>query len=123
MAAAMVNPAPPEARPILPRPRLVVVPPAPVVRRRRAVAVLVLVAVIVLASLAIGRVAAVLGGAPASVPGHRVGPFSYVVQPGDTLWAIARRLQPEGDVRPLVGALSDSNGGAELQVGQRLTIP
>ena len=79
--------------------------------------------VIVLASLAIGQVAAVLGGAPASVPGHRVGPVTYVVQPGDTLWAIARRLQPDGDVRPLVGALSDTNGGGELQVGQRLTIP
>ena len=123
MAAAMVNPAPHDARPILPRPRLVVVPPAPVVRRRRAVAAVVLLAVIVLASLAVGRVAAVLGGAPASVPGHRVGPTVYVVQPGDTVWAIARRLQPEGDVRPLVSALTGANGGADLQVGQRLTVP
>ena len=123
MAAAMANPALPEARPILPRPRLVVVPPAPVVRRRRVVAALVLLAVVVLASLAVSRVATVLGGAPASVPGHRVGPVAYVVQPGDTLWGIARRLQPEGDVRSLVGALSEANGGADLQVGERLTLP
>jgi Tfp pilus assembly protein FimV len=127
MAAAMVNPAfnpaPPEARPTLPRPRLVVVPPAPVVRRRRVVAALVLVAVVVLASLAFSRVATVLGGAPASVPGHRVGPVAYVVQPGDTLWDIARRLQPDGDVRALVGALADANGGTDLRVGQQLAIP
>ena len=123
MAAAMANPAPHEARPILPRPRLVVVPPAPVVRRRRVVAAAGLLAAIVLAMLVVSRVAMVLGGAPASVPGHRVGLVAYVVQPGDTLWAIARRLQPEGDVRPLVGALNEANGGAELQVGQRLAIP
>ena len=47
----------------------------------------------------------------------------YVVQPGDTLWSIARRLQPEGDVRPLVDQLVDLNGGADLAVGQRLPIP
>jgi hypothetical protein len=45
-----------------------------------------------------------------------------VVQPGDTLWSIARRLQPEGDVRPLVDALADRNGGAGVQAGQRLWL-
>jgi LysM repeat protein len=48
---------------------------------------------------------------------------TYVVQPGDTLWSIARRLQPEGDVRPLVDQLVDLNGGTDLAVGQRLPIP
>ncbi len=131
MAAAMVNPvvhpaadpAPPEARPNLPRPRLVVVPPAPVVRRRRVVAAVMLLAVVVLASLAVSQVATVLGGAPASVPEHRVGPVAYVVQPGDTLWDIARRIQPDGDVRALVGTLAEANGGTDLQVGQQLVVP
>ena len=48
----------------------------------------------------------------------------YTVQPGDTLWSIARSLQPEGDVRPLVHGLQDVNGGgAGLSVGQVLMVP
>jgi nucleoid-associated protein YgaU len=47
----------------------------------------------------------------------------YVVQPGDTLWEIARALQPEGDVRPLVGRIADQRGGAPLQVGERIALP
>ncbi|MEJ5255225.1 MAG: LysM peptidoglycan-binding domain-containing protein [Acidimicrobiales bacterium] len=46
----------------------------------------------------------------------------YVVQPGDTLWSIARHLQPEGEIRPLVDRLADRNGGAALHVGQRLRL-
>ena len=48
---------------------------------------------------------------------------SYVVQPGDTLWAIARHLDPNGDVRPLVDTLSREVHGRPLQVGQRLVVP
>jgi nucleoid-associated protein YgaU len=82
-----------------------------------------LLAVFVLAFLVVGRVATVLGGTPA-VPVHRPGPTSYVVQPGDTLWSIARSLQPDGDVRPLVHGLLDGNGGAAaLSVGQVLVVP
>ena len=121
MATAMVNPAPHETQPTLPRPRLTVVPPAPVVRRRRVVAAAGLLAAIVLAMLVVSRVAMVLGGAPASVPGHRVD--AYVVQPGDTLWGIARRIQPEGDVRSLVDRLVRANGGPNLTVGQSLALP
>jgi hypothetical protein len=47
----------------------------------------------------------------------------WVVQPGDTLWAIARRLEPNGDVRPLVDALSREVHGRPLQVGQRIAVP
>lgn len=45
-----------------------------------------------------------------------------VVQPGDTLWAIARRIQPTGDVRHLVDQLADRNGGAGLVAGQTLDV-
>jgi nucleoid-associated protein YgaU len=125
MAAVMVTAPSIETQPMLPRPRLVVVatPPPAVFRRRRLAAAGVLLAVFVLAILVVGRVATVLGGSPA-VPAHRPGPTSYVVQPGDTLWDIARSLQPEGDVRPVVHGLLAANGGAAaLVVGQVLMVP
>lgn len=47
----------------------------------------------------------------------------YVVQPGDTLWAIATDLsQPGDDVRPLVDALREAAGGSALEIGQRIII-
>jgi LysM repeat protein len=46
----------------------------------------------------------------------------YVVQPGDTYWTIARRLQPTGDVRVLVDRLSGDHGGAPLQPGEQLVL-
>lgn len=45
-----------------------------------------------------------------------------VVRPGDTLWSIARSLQPTGDVRPLVDRLAERAGGARLVPGQRLDL-
>jgi Tfp pilus assembly protein FimV len=48
----------------------------------------------------------------------------YVVEQGDTLWAIARRVAPGQDPRPVVDALievNDLHGG--LQAGQELSIP
>ena len=48
---------------------------------------------------------------------------TYVVQQGDTLWSIARRLQPSGDVRRLVDQLAAAHHGAALIAGDRLTLP
>lgn len=45
-----------------------------------------------------------------------------VVQPGDTLWSIAKALDPDGDLRATVDRLADRNGGSTLTVGQRLVI-
>ncbi len=47
---------------------------------------------------------------------------AYVVQPGDTLWVIARQLHPSGDIRAVVDELADRAGGAELQPGQRIDL-
>lgn len=47
----------------------------------------------------------------------------HVVQPGDTIWDVARRFQPDGDVRPLVDAMVQARGGRPLQVGERLLVP
>ncbi|HEY2815238.1 MAG TPA: LysM peptidoglycan-binding domain-containing protein [Acidimicrobiales bacterium] len=46
----------------------------------------------------------------------------YVVQPGDTLWSIAHKLRPEGDVRAEVDRLAGLNGSSALQAGQRLRL-
>jgi hypothetical protein len=45
-----------------------------------------------------------------------------VVQPGDTVWGIARRLQPSGDVRALVDQIAERTGGAELRPGQTIEL-
>jgi nucleoid-associated protein YgaU len=104
------------------------------VLRRRAVAVGVVVALLVALGVLLGR----SGGAPA-IPSAAAGmgadsadsaaaPLpvadrAYVVQAGDTLWKIARALQPDGDVRPLVSALQRTRHGAPLRVGERVSLP
>ena len=47
----------------------------------------------------------------------------YVVQPGDTVWAIAHRAQPGGDVRPVVDRLMAQLHGRVLTPGTRLALP
>jgi LysM repeat protein len=62
---------------------------------------------------------------PAALDASRASPLAgsiYVVQPGDTLWSIARKRQPTGDVRAEVDRLADLNGTAALQAGQRLRL-
>lgn len=44
----------------------------------------------------------------------------HIVQPGDSLWTIARSLQPDGDIRPLVDRLAGTRRGRPLQVGERI---
>ena len=48
-----------------------------------------------------------------------------VVQPGDTLWAIAQQIAPEEDPRITIQVIRETNAmdGAGLQAGQRLVIP
>src|SRR4051794_5896157 len=87
---------PPQRRRVRP------LPPGPYARRRAAAVLLVIGAL-----LAVRAVLGLLGGGPLTAP-ERVSMAtpaaarSVVVQPGDTLWTIARRLQPKGDVRVTV---------------------
>ncbi len=99
-------------------------------RRRRLAVLLAAIATFLVGPMAASRAVAAFRDVPASVPERRPAPATpsvetggYVVQPGDTLWSIARRLQPEGDVRALVHQLVAVNGGAALGVGQRLVLP
>ena len=96
-----------------------------VYRRRRVGAALVLVSLMLVAYLAVAGLQATLGGASgASGPSAAAAGAStvYVVQPGDTLWTIARSLHPHGDIRPVVDALEQRAGGADLVPGQRVRV-
>lgn len=100
------------------------------VYRRRRLVVGVLMAVLLLAA---GAVLGRLGGgpltAPETAPAAATSPtpapprLLHVVQQGDTLWVIARALQPTGDVRPLVDKLEASRHGQPLRVGEVVSLP
>ena len=106
------------------------VPPAPARPAPLVVAAAVVgVVLLVVLTLAVGRgalaglaPAPATAGVPASTSGAASG-RTVVVAPGDTLWSIARRLQPSGDVRPLVDRLAAANGGAAIAAGDRLVVP
>ena len=51
-----------------------------------------------------------------------VAEVQVVVQPGDTVWSIAAALAEGDDVRPVVDAIVEANGGADLVAGQRLEL-
>ena len=108
--------------------------PAAVYWRRRAAVLLAVVGGALAASAGLG----VLGGGPltaAEAPSSGaatpvveidvapVAQRTHVVRPGDTLWSIARALQPSGDVRPLVDALAAQRDGRPLQPGERIALP
>jgi hypothetical protein len=90
---------------------------AAVYRRRRLAAVVMGVGVV----LAAGHAGAALGGTSLAAPGARPRVVSHVVEPGDTLWSVARDLAPGSDPRPVVDALAGSRHGAPLVPGETLT--
>ena len=49
-------------------------------------------------------------------------PIEVVVQPGDTLWTIARSIGTSGALRALVDQLQQRAGGAGVSVGQRIDL-
>ena len=48
---------------------------------------------------------------------------SYLVRSGDSFWSIARSVQSQGDLRPLVADLIEAHGSNALQVGDVLELP
>jgi hypothetical protein len=48
---------------------------------------------------------------------------TYIAQRGDTLWTVARALQPSGDLTEVLRRLIRLNGGSSLAVGQRVLLP
>ncbi len=101
--------------------------PLRLTRRGRVAAVLGLV---LLASLVSTRVFALATGpasgrSAAAAPAGPMTGSTVVVQPGDTLWAIASRVAPKADPRVTVQEIIDRNGlvGASVRAGQVLVLP
>ncbi|HEY2832694.1 MAG TPA: LysM peptidoglycan-binding domain-containing protein [Sporichthyaceae bacterium] len=89
-------------------------------RRGQGVLLAVLLAGIFVAGLAFG--AAAHGADSDSAPvAHR----TVVVQPGQTLWALARQVSPHRDPRVVVESIRELNAlsGAGIQAGQELLLP
>jgi len=94
--------------------------------RRRHV-LLAVVAVGLLVALAVpwaGKGSDALSAPGPVATGTALSPHTvYVVQRGDTLWSIAERLDPQGDPRPVMTALSAEAGGDTVRPGERLLLP
>ena len=103
-------------------------PMAVVYRRRRLAALVIAVVLLAAPVVAAWMVAGGPRGGPQPAPGAVSAPAlaptgrAYVVQPGDTLWTIARRLKPDGDIRAMVDRLVARNGSAVLRPGQTVRL-
>ena len=111
-------------------PRRMLRPTARTVLGGLALAVLVAFASIGALNLLGADAAATVPASPAAI-NHPAGadatttpsaPVEVVVHPGDTIWSIARRLRPSGEIRGVVDALQRRVGGSELEVGQRIDL-
>jgi len=73
--------------------------------------------------------AGAVGSAVTDAQAESIGPVKaasevmYVVQPGDTLWSIAHRIDPAGDERPIVDRLASQLHGASIYPGETIRIP
>ena len=99
--------------------------PAEVYRRRRITAAVVVAMFIVLVAWSLISLAGAYftGVANAATEPVQDGERVTIVQPGDTVWAIASSINTDGDLRDTVDVLVELNGSSALTVGQRLVLP
>jgi hypothetical protein len=104
-------------------------PPTPAARRRATIRRRLTAIAFAVGLVLVIRPLVLPGGDPLVVPGRAtpaaaaVATRTYIVQPGDTLWSIARHLHPDEDPRPLVDQLSTQVPEGSLPAGQRLVLP
>jgi LysM repeat protein len=92
--------------------------------RRGRLTLVALLAALAFALVSLGQVAASAGsheGGGASTPVST----TWVVQPGETLWAIAERVDAQTDPRETVARIVAMNGlpSSSVEAGQELQIP
>jgi hypothetical protein len=90
-----------------------------VYRRRRVLAALVGLGLV----LAVVRAGVTLGGSSFATSERLPHAQQVVVQPGDSLWSVARRAAPGRDVRPIVDAMERQLGTSTITAGQQITVP
>ena len=93
-------------------------------RRGRVVLAVFAAVVVSLIGLAVTRGTAAAGSAaPMGTAGHSM--TRIVVQPGQTLWLIAMRADPQADPRQVVQRIITANAlpDGTMQAGQRLLVP
>jgi hypothetical protein len=89
--------------------------------RRGRLVVLCTLVTLLLAAFSLGRV-----GTQAAPRGSARSTLSHtVVQPGESLWAVANRIAPGHDPRAVIDQIADLNDlqTSELQAGQLLVVP
>lgn len=88
--------------------------------RRGRLVVLLVLATLLLVAFSLGRTSADAGSTRPAGPAP-----TTVVQPGETLWAIARRVAPDADPRATVARLNTLNdlGDRPIVAGQRIVLP
>jgi Tfp pilus assembly protein FimV len=100
--------------------------------RRRMAAMLLVGVIASLPAMAVATAVTDRGGAPApaatirpsiAASGAAAQGVTYVVRPGDTMWSIAAVHRGSAGHGSYLDALIDANGGASIQVGQRLVLP
>lgn len=119
-AARAAVPRPVPVRAATPGPVAPVRPATRLTGRGRLAVVAVLV-LLLLAAFSLGRTGA--EGAGTAAPVAQV--EQTTVLPGDTLWAVAQRVAPGEDPRPVIDQLRELNelAGPELRAGQQLLLP
>lgn len=88
--------------------------------RRGRLVLLALVAALAFTLISLGQVAAQAGGGGDAAPAR-----TWVVQPGETLWVIAERVDPDADPRETVARIVAMNDlpSSSVLVGQELVVP
>ena len=112
----------PAARRSAQHPSMSSAPSVATYQRRRLV---VLVAAMLMFGVVIAGVIGATGTtaqADQAVAGQSIEPRTVIAQPGDTLWAIAKRVAPQANVSDLVDQLVRINGDA-IVAGQVVRIP